>query len=151
MITQLNPRNLGPTVRATNERLMVAFIDAACPAGWAWTRGNPSSSTTRISCSITRWPRCPMSARSASCITRRRFAIGQKASRPIATDTPVGFGWGRSAAVREVARPAQAFDVSKRVAGHGGAARTRQMLYPLHNPPPATKLVVLSSIASSRW
>jgi hypothetical protein len=46
---------------------------------------------------------------------------------------------------------AQAFDVSKRVAGHGGAARTRQMLYPLHNPPPATKLVVLSSIASSRW
>ena len=32
MITQLNPRNLGPTVRATNERLMVAFIDADLPS-----------------------------------------------------------------------------------------------------------------------
>jgi len=32
VITQLNPRNLGPTVRATNERLMVAFIDADLPS-----------------------------------------------------------------------------------------------------------------------
>jgi hypothetical protein len=31
VITQLNPRNLGPTVRAANERLMVAFIQADLP------------------------------------------------------------------------------------------------------------------------
>ena len=28
MITQLNPRNLGPPVRAANEKLMIAFINA---------------------------------------------------------------------------------------------------------------------------
>ena len=32
MITQLNPRNLGATVRATNEKLMVAFINADLPS-----------------------------------------------------------------------------------------------------------------------
>ena len=32
MITQLNPRNLGATVRATNERLMVTFINADLPS-----------------------------------------------------------------------------------------------------------------------
>jgi hypothetical protein len=32
MITQLNPRNLGPTVRAANEKLMVAFINADLPS-----------------------------------------------------------------------------------------------------------------------
>ena len=31
-ITQLNPRNLGATVRATNERLMVTFINADPPS-----------------------------------------------------------------------------------------------------------------------
>jgi hypothetical protein len=31
MITQLNPRNLAAAVRATNERLMVAFIQADLP------------------------------------------------------------------------------------------------------------------------
>ncbi len=31
MITQLNPRNLGPTVRAANEKLMAAFIQADLP------------------------------------------------------------------------------------------------------------------------
>ena len=31
MITQLNPRNLGTTVRATNERLMLGFIQADLP------------------------------------------------------------------------------------------------------------------------
>jgi hypothetical protein len=32
MIRQLNPRNLGPTVRATNERLMMAFVQADPPS-----------------------------------------------------------------------------------------------------------------------
>jgi hypothetical protein len=32
MITQLNPRNLGPAVRATNERLMMAFVQADLPS-----------------------------------------------------------------------------------------------------------------------
>ena len=32
VITQLNPRNLGPPVRATNEKLMVAFIQADLPS-----------------------------------------------------------------------------------------------------------------------
>ena len=32
MITQLNPRNLGPTVRAANERLLTAFINADLPS-----------------------------------------------------------------------------------------------------------------------
>ena len=32
MITQLNPRNLGPTVRAANEKLMTAFINADLPS-----------------------------------------------------------------------------------------------------------------------
>ena len=31
MITQLNPRNLGPMVRATNEKRMAAFINADLP------------------------------------------------------------------------------------------------------------------------
>ena len=31
MIAQLNPRNLGPTVRAANEKLMAAFIQADLP------------------------------------------------------------------------------------------------------------------------
>jgi hypothetical protein len=32
VITQLNPRNLGATVRATNKRLTVAFINADLPS-----------------------------------------------------------------------------------------------------------------------
>jgi hypothetical protein len=32
MITQLNPRNLGPAVRTTNERLMMAFVQADLPS-----------------------------------------------------------------------------------------------------------------------
>ena len=32
MITQLDPRNLGPAVRATNERLMMAFVQADLPS-----------------------------------------------------------------------------------------------------------------------
>ncbi len=31
MITQLNPGNLGPTARATNEKLMAGFIQADLP------------------------------------------------------------------------------------------------------------------------
>jgi hypothetical protein len=31
VITQLNPGNLGPTVRAANEKLMAAFIQADLP------------------------------------------------------------------------------------------------------------------------
>jgi hypothetical protein len=58
---------------------MMAFVQADLPAGWAWTRGNPSSSTTEITFSITRWTGCPVSACSESCITRRRSDIGRKA------------------------------------------------------------------------
>jgi hypothetical protein len=32
VITQLNPRNLGPTVRAANEKLIGAFINADLPS-----------------------------------------------------------------------------------------------------------------------
>jgi hypothetical protein len=32
VITQLNPRNLGTTVRAANEKLMVTFINADLPS-----------------------------------------------------------------------------------------------------------------------
>jgi hypothetical protein len=32
VITQLNPRNLGTTVRATNEKLMIAFINDDLPS-----------------------------------------------------------------------------------------------------------------------
>jgi hypothetical protein len=66
VITQLNPRNLGPTVRATNERLMVAFIDADLPSRVGLDARKSIVLYDQNSCSITGWPRCPMSARCAS-------------------------------------------------------------------------------------
>ena len=74
MITQLNPGNLGPTVRAVNEKLMAAFIQADLPRRVGLDTRRSVVLYDGISCSLMRWTRCPTSVRYARCITRHRFA-----------------------------------------------------------------------------
>jgi hypothetical protein len=78
VITPLNPRNLGPAVRATNERLMHAFIQADLPrrVGLDTRRSVVLyDGNFLFSYALDALPN-----ERARCITKRRFAIGRRES-----------------------------------------------------------------------
>ena len=79
MIRRLHPANLPPAVREANERRMAAFIALALHERVGLdTRRSVVLYDQNFVFNL-RWTGCPTSARSASCINRRRSAIGRKA------------------------------------------------------------------------